>query len=249
MQKQPFISVLIPTYNCAQYISEAIDSVLAQDYDNLEIIVVDDGSTDNTGEIIKRYVETRITASLRKTVKYFYKENGGISSARNTCLEKASGDYIAWLDADDYWAKGKLKAQIKYFNEHPDCEIVFTKFDNFFEDEELRNNPRLQHEIKYANGSKQHFTTVLMKKDVFEKSGNFMLTLEVGEDLEIVSRMMMQRINVNHCIEEVYYQRRLHGVNSIITMNYSAKNIIYPNLIHNLRKSITTQNNASVKKY
>jgi glycosyltransferase involved in cell wall biosynthesis len=235
-ENQILISVLIPTYNCAQYIGQAIDSVLAQDYDNIEVIVVDDGSTDNTKEIVDRYVETRLIASLQKTIKYFYQENNGISSARNACLEHASGKYIAWVDADDYWLPGKLLAQVNYLEGHPDCEIVFTKFDNFFENEELKNNPRLQHEMKYTETTRFHFTTALMKKEVFEKTGNFMLT--TGEDLEIVSRMMVLDININHCIEEVYYLRRLHGNNSIITMDYSVKNIIYPNLIRNLRKNI-----------
>jgi glycosyltransferase involved in cell wall biosynthesis len=177
------ISVLIPTYNCSQYIREAIDSVLTQNYDNLEIIVVDDGSTDNTKEVLKDY-----PANL----KYFYKGNGGIGSTRNACLEHASGELVAWVDSDDYWLPGKLQAQLTYLEEHPDCEIVFTKFENFFEREEL----------------------------------------------EIVSRMMVSGINVNHCIKDVYYRRRLHGINSIITMDYSARNLIYPSVARNFRKNI-----------
>jgi glycosyltransferase involved in cell wall biosynthesis len=239
MQTQPLISVLIPTYNCAQYIKETINSVLAQNYDNLEIIVVDDGSIDDTQNVVQRIVETWHAASLRNPIKYFYKENEGISATRNFLLSKASGDYLAWVDADDYWSPEKLHAQMTYMEEHPDCEIVFTKFENFFEHEELKDNPRFQHEINYANRTRFHFTTALMKKEIFEKSGSFMLT--TGEDLEIVSRMMVSGINVNNCIEKVYYMRRLHGINSIITMDYSVKNVIYPNLIRNLRKNITTK--------
>jgi glycosyltransferase involved in cell wall biosynthesis len=233
------ISVLIPTYNCAQYIKEAIDSVLAQNYPNLEIIVVDDGSTDDTQNVVERIVGALRATPLRNPIKYFYKENGGIAATRNFLLSKASGEYLAWIDADDYWLPGKLHAQMTYMEEHPDCEIVFTKFENFFEHEELKDNPRFQHEINYANRTRFHFTTALMKKEAFKKSGNFMLT--IGEDLEIVSRMMTSGIDVNHCIEKVYYMRRLHGINSIITMDYSVKNIIYPNLIRNLRKSIITK--------
>jgi glycosyltransferase involved in cell wall biosynthesis len=240
MKFEPFISVLIPTYNCAQYIRQAVDSVLSQDYDNLEIIIVDDGSTDNTKEIVETY---NYTSLQRKMVKYFYKENEGIAATRNYCMEKASGEYLAWVDADDYWVQGKLKAQLNYFKEHPDCEIVFAKFENFFENEDLKNLPRFKSEMKYAERAHSHFTTALMKKEIFEKSGNFMLT--IGEDLEIVSRMMVSGIDVNHCIEEIYYLRRLHGINSIITMDYSVKNIIYPNLIRNLRKNIT-KNEARV---
>jgi len=120
--------------------------------------------------------------------------------------------------------------------ENPDCEVVFTRFENFFEDETLKDHPRMQHEIRYAQTSRQHFTTSLAKRTVFEKTGEFKNA--VGEDLEIVARMMTSGVDVNHCLPDVYYYRRLHGVNSIITMDYNVKNIIFPNLAENLRKKM-----------
>jgi len=98
------VSVIIPTYNSAQYITEALDSVFKQTHKNMEVIVIDDGSSDNTEEVLKDYAD-RIT--------YIKKENGGPASARNKGLEIAKGDFIAFLDADDLWLKDKLKWQLK----------------------------------------------------------------------------------------------------------------------------------------
>jgi glycosyltransferase involved in cell wall biosynthesis len=204
----PFISALMPTYNNGQFIKEAIDSIFAQDYENLEIIVVDDGSTDNTKEIVAHYGET---------VKYFYQEHSGISAARNLCLEHASGEYIAWLDADDCWVKGKLQAQVKYFEEHPDCQIVFTKFENFFENKDLKSNPIAMREYEYGLTDKFHLTTTLTKREVFEKFGNFSKELVIGEDEDLFHRLRLFGTNINHCLEQVYYRRRFHGENITLT--------------------------------
>jgi glycosyltransferase involved in cell wall biosynthesis len=227
-EKQPLVSVLIPTYNCAQFIKEAIESVLIQEYDNLEIIVVDDGSTDNTREIVERF---------GMSIKYFYQNNSGISSARNACLEHVSGEYIAWLDADDYWLPGKLKAQIEYFSKRLDCQIVFTRYLNFFDsassEKRLKNDPKVQYEIEIAKTNKCYFASTLIKRAVFEKIGRFNIELPVGEDSEMVSRILALDIDVNHLINEVYYYRRLHGNNSVLmadnphktTLSYIVKNL------------------------
>ena len=124
----------MPTYNNGKYIKQAIDSIYIQNYENMEIIVVDDGSTDNTKEIVKSY----------KDIKYFYTEHGGISHARNIALENSEGEYIAFCDSDDYWLPGKISAQMQYFKENPDCEIVFTKYRNIFENDVLKKKIKEQ---------------------------------------------------------------------------------------------------------
>ena len=109
------VSVIIPTFNREKFITKAIDSVMAQTYQDFEIIVLDDGSTDNTRELLGRYNDR---------VKYFYQENRGIASARNEAIKRSSGDYIAFLDSDDYWIREKLEKQIQVFNQHQEYGMV-----------------------------------------------------------------------------------------------------------------------------
>lgn len=115
----PLVSVVIPTYNRARYIGETVESVLAQTYDNIEIIVVDDGSTDDTRRVLKPYQEHII---------YIYQENQGPSVARNTGIMKSTGPYIAFLDSDDLWMPEKLEIQVAYLNEHPEVGLVHCDF-------------------------------------------------------------------------------------------------------------------------
>ncbi|MCX8044072.1 MAG: glycosyltransferase [Desulfobacterota bacterium] len=111
----PTVSVLIPTYNRAHLINKAIDSVLAQTYQDIEIVVIDDGSTDNTKEVIGKY---------GRDIIYVYQENRGIAGARNTGFLHCSGKYIAFLDSDDYWLPQKLERQIALFEQHPEYGMV-----------------------------------------------------------------------------------------------------------------------------
>jgi len=107
MKKKPNVSVIIPTYNRAQIIGRAIESALNQTYQNIELIIIDDGSTDNTMEVIKKY------RSWDKRVKYIcHEKNRGGSAARNTGIKIALGKYIAFLDSDDEWLPKKLEKQI-----------------------------------------------------------------------------------------------------------------------------------------
>ena len=109
------VSVAIPTYNRAHYICETIDSVLVQTYKDYEIIVVDDGSTDNTREILKRY---------GGKIKYFYQANQGQASAWNYAVSQSSGEYIAFLDDDDLWFPEKLERQVEVLDKNPDLGFV-----------------------------------------------------------------------------------------------------------------------------
>jgi len=115
----PAVSIIIPTYNRASLVMKAIDSVLAQTYKDYELIVVDDGSTDNTKELLQHYGDD---------IKYIYQHNGGVNKARNTGIDAAVGQYIALLDNDDLWREDKLAIQMSIFQRHPGFAYLFSDF-------------------------------------------------------------------------------------------------------------------------
>jgi len=112
----PRISVVIPAYNAAPYIGAAIESVIGQTYKDLEIIVVDDGSVDNTADVVQTY---------DSKIKYVRQENQGVSSARNHGIRVAQGELIAFLDADDVWFPEKLELQTQFLSAHEEAALVF----------------------------------------------------------------------------------------------------------------------------
>lgn len=112
----PLVSAIIPTYNCSQYLSQAIDSALAQTYPLVEVVVVDDGSTDDTAAVVQRY---------GSRVRYVRQENAGTAAARNTGIRNSSGELIALLDHDDRWLPTKLEKQVPLFA-HPSVGLVHT---------------------------------------------------------------------------------------------------------------------------
>ena len=122
MQK---VSVIIPTFNRSNFIIEALESIFIQEYFPLEIIIVDDGSTDDTKKVLKPYLDR---------IQYIYQENKGLGPARNRGIEKATGEYIAFLDSDDRWKPNKLKVQVDLLNVKPNIAVVCTDFVNFSED-------------------------------------------------------------------------------------------------------------------
>ena len=128
MLKEPLISIIIPTYNYGSYIHFTLDCVLNQYYKNIEVVVIDDGSTDDTAQILNQYCQK----DLR--VKYFYQENRGLSSARNLGLEKSKGDFIQFLDADDLISDSKLVLQIEAFIADPRMDISYTNCFYFAEE-------------------------------------------------------------------------------------------------------------------
>lgn len=181
----PMISVILPTYNRQALIGKAIDSVLSQSYARFELIVVDDGSTDATPSILNTY-GTRI--------RMIRQENRGVSNARNTGIQCASGEYIALLDSDDYWLPGKLERQIAFFKNHPDALICQT--DEIWIRNGKRVNPKKRHEK--ASGMIFEKTlplclvspsAVMIRKSLFEEVGLFDETLPACEDYDLWLRI------------------------------------------------------------
>src|SRR5260370_32555542 len=113
------VSVIIPTYNSAAYLGEAIHNVLAQTFQDFEVIVVDDASTDNTKEVV---------GLIGKRIRYIRQDRAGPSTARNHGILESSGDLIAFLDADDVWLPTKLAKQVDSLKQHPEAVLVYTDY-------------------------------------------------------------------------------------------------------------------------
>jgi glycosyltransferase involved in cell wall biosynthesis len=111
-------SVIISTYNRAYIIAEALESVFAQTFDNSEVIVIDDGSTDNTPDVIKRFSDPRL--------RYIWKKNGGCGSASNTGIRASGAEYVSFLDSDDLWKPEKLAYEVSFLDQHPEVDAVFS---------------------------------------------------------------------------------------------------------------------------
>ena len=151
------ISVLIVSYNYGRFLRACIESVLAQTCsEELEIVLVDDGSTDETAGLLRAF----------PMVRRVFQAHSGVAAARNRALREASGDYIAFLDADDLWKKDKLALQLKYLREHPDCEIVFTGYENFLEDGVSPDEKWVRQNILFAAKNRTCLPTALFTRSV-----------------------------------------------------------------------------------
>jgi glycosyltransferase involved in cell wall biosynthesis len=188
----PRMSVVIPSYNRANCIEKAIDSVLEQTVDDIEIILVDDGSTDNTREIVlNKYGDQ---------VRYVYQENQGISGARNNGIKNAQGDYIAFLDSDDYWCPSKIERQLSLAEEHPEYGLLASRCDKIqcAGDIKKPNRPLLYQSRRGKSGwvlndlFRANFirtSSVIIRRDCFDKVGLFDEKLKQTEDYDLWLRM------------------------------------------------------------
>ncbi len=181
----PTISVIIPTYNRAEWVKTAIDSVLAQTCAPDELIVVDDGSTDQTPMILTGY------GDLIRTIR---QDNQGVSAARNCGIRAASGELIALLDSDDYWLPDKLAAQVAFFNDHPDINICQTE--EIWIRNGVRVNPKQRHQKQAGMIFEKSLplclispSAVMMRKTLLDEVGPFDETLPACEDYDLWLRI------------------------------------------------------------
>ena len=185
IEKKTRVSVIIPTYNRGWIIKEAIDSVLSQDYRDFELIVVDDGSTDNTDDILNSY---------REDIIVFRQKNQGVSAARNRGLAEASGRFIAFLDSDDLWLPQKLSRQVEFFNKNPDAQICQTE--ETWIRKGVRVNPKKRHKKPWGMIFEPSLalclvspSAVMIRRSLFEKVGGFDETLPACEDYDLWLRI------------------------------------------------------------
>ncbi len=187
----PWVSVIIPTYNRCWILKEAIDSVLSQKFTNFEVIVVDDGSTDATNALLSTYGE-QITTICQK--------NKGVSAARNVGISQARGSYIAFLDSDDMWLPEKLSCQHDFFQSHPEALICQT--DEIWIRNGVRVNPKNRHKKPSGMIFESSLqlclvspSAVMIKKNLFDVVGLFNESFPACEDYDL-----WLRIGLNHPI-------------------------------------------------
>jgi glycosyltransferase involved in cell wall biosynthesis len=217
MQYTPLVSVIIPIYNRSNTIEQAVDSVLSQQYTNYEIILIDDGSTDNTKEILSKYI------SNYNNIVYVYQNNSGPSAARNTGIMKAKGELIAFLDSDDVWRCDKLERQIPCFRNNPRIGLVASGHEVLDEDRNVKYVTLLnEKEIRQLNRKdlyKNFFSTpsVIVRADCFNNMGLFDNTVRYAEDWD----MWLRILTCYDCeiIQEPLVSIRVHRTS--ITNEYS----------------------------
>ncbi len=197
------VSVIVPAHNAAPYLGEAIGSIRAQAYGNLEIVVVDDGSTDATAEI-----------AATEGVRLRRQPQRGAGAARNAGLALARGDFIAFLDADDLWTEGRLAAQLRAAASQSDVDLVFGQVEHFISPEIDASEAGL-----YCPPGKQpaHLVGCLLARaSAFQRVGGFREDLRVGEFVDWCARADELGLSTQ-MLDETVLRRRIHSTNVGVT--------------------------------
>lgn len=222
---QPLISVVIPTYNRAESLKDAIDSVFAQSFQDFELIVVDDGSQDATAQVLGLY-GNRLTAVRQP--------NSGASSARNTGIRRAAGEWIAFLDSDDIWHPDKLKIQAEDLRKNPQiaahmvdvsvtyppeqCTSLFTLrgLSQEFARRPLRDRPLLD-----VLNSAFFTSSWLVRRSSLENAGLFDTSIRILEDLDLLTRIALEGPFLVNCHIGAEIGRRQGGAPPLSRLFYS----------------------------
>ena len=212
----PLVSVIIPAFNVEKYIQATLDSILAQTWTNMEVIVTDDGSSDKTQSLINEYVER-----YPKIVQLIVQKNSGTSTARNNGINCSKGEIIAFMDADDIWLPNKLQRQVEIFNKFKDVSLVYTnaqcidQFGNdyghsYSSDEEINENPEnIFSQLLLRNHIP--LSSITVRKNIFEKTGLFNIKTRLAEDKEWLLKVAhkYQIYGIKDCLT----QYRIHAMN------------------------------------
>jgi glycosyltransferase involved in cell wall biosynthesis len=201
----PRVSVIIPVYNGAAFIGEALESVFAQTYTDYEVIVTDDGSTDNTLEVLASFADRITVLKLNHT---------GVCAARNAAIAASRGELIALIDSDDLWEPHKLELQVTYLDAHPDTALVYSYSTNFTGQDE--GNVALIKKVDFEGFIfKELFTknsfansTIVLRRSVFDEMGGYDESLMAMEDYELNLRIA-RKYRIGR-IPESLLRRRIH---------------------------------------
>lgn len=209
-KNKPLISIIVPVYNAERFLHETIKTVKHQTYDNWELIMIDDVSSDKSADIIKRYIKSdRRIKLIQQPI------NGGAAKARNTGINKARGRYIAFLDADDLWHPEKLSIQLKFMQ---DNNHAFTYTNYEFTDEHGIPNGKISRspdKISYGTALKKSYiftSTVMTDTFVIKKEDILMTDYKMGEDITTWWRLLSEYGEAHGINKVLSYYRRIQGL-------------------------------------
>lgn len=202
MKKTSLISVIIPVYNREQYLAETIESVLSQTYRPLEIIIVDDGSTDGTVDVVR---------SFSGVVRYFFQPNSGCGAALNSGVERAEGDYLSFLGSDDLWTEEKLTLQMKLLDSAAEIDLVFAHVTHFYSPE-LGKRERERFLCPTGKMPGYHAGTMLIRKEAYFRVGLFNADFQAGEFVDWYFRAKEKGLR-EMMLPDVLMKRRIHSSN------------------------------------
>lgn len=199
MTIEPTISVIVPVHNGARYLDEALESVRAQNFGKLQIIVVDDGSTDETARVAHSF----------PNIEYSYQAQSGAASARNRGVDLSRGEIIAFLDADDVWTPDKLRAQIEVLQKRQ-ADIVLGHVEQFLSPEidSAQNRARVPHEILPAFIP----SAIMLRREDFLRVGFFETGWQIGEFIDWFARATEMGLT-HHVLPQIVLRRRIHATN------------------------------------
>ena len=202
MEATPLISVVMPVYNGEPYLAESIRSVMKQTYSPMEIIVVDDGSTDRSAAVARHFSQP---------ITYVYQANSGTAAARNLGVHTATGSFFAFLDQDDLWTADKLSLQMEAFEREPATDMVFGYVKPFLSPD---LDPCSRHRIYCPSSAMPGYTpsAMLVKREAFFRVGPFDTTWRVGEWVNWYVRATEQNLNMV-VLPDLVAMRRLHRTN------------------------------------
>ncbi|RPI78464.1 MAG: glycosyltransferase family 2 protein [Chloroflexi bacterium] len=216
----PQVSVIIPTRNRANLLAEAIESVLNQTYSDFELVIVDDGSTDHTAEVVTAFRDQRIV--------YCKQEKQERGAARNKGVALSQGEFITFLDDDDWYMPRKLEIQVRELRANPDVGIVIGGWDRVKESGELvrSERPWLHHPKPalqdWLFAAMAHVAAVMIRRSWFERVGGFNHILEQSEDTYFWFRLAQERCPVAW-VKEMVFRQRIHGSNSVRNLQHVKK--------------------------
>ena len=200
---KPLVSCIVPVFNGERFLAEALESILRQTHDRLDIIVVDDGSTDDTASVARAFGDR---------IRYIFQGNAGPAAARNRGIREALGDFIAFLDADDLWNEEKLEKQLRRFEERPELAYSVTFMQNFWE-EEVGEERRFYEGHSRAGPLPGYVTGTLMaRREWLERTRGFNVSLKHGDAADWFQRAD-EAGAVGELLREVLTRRRLHSEN------------------------------------